>query len=90
MSFRGDEGVWRAALGLACLGITLTFAAPASAGFLERLFGAFRHSFQAPRPPAVHSFADPSGDDRIMLLNATPAALRWPTVCAAATGITFA
>ena len=68
MLFRGDEGVWRAALGLACLVITLTFAAPASAGFLERLFGAFRHSFQAPRPPAVHSFADPSGDDRIMLL----------------------
>ena len=38
----------------------------ASLGFLERLFGAFRHSFQAPRPPAVQSFA--SGDDRMMIL----------------------
>jgi hypothetical protein len=59
----GDEGLSRSALGIACLAVALSFSAPASAGFLERLFGAFRHSHHAPRAPAVmQPFADPSGD----------------------------
>jgi Protein of unknown function (DUF2865) len=59
----GDEGLSRSALGIACLVVALSFSAPASAGFLERLFGAFRHSHHAPRAPAVlQPFADPSGD----------------------------
>jgi Protein of unknown function (DUF2865) len=59
----GDEGLSRSALGIACLAIALSFSAPASAGFLERLFGAFRHSHHAPRAPVViQPFADPSGD----------------------------
>jgi hypothetical protein len=63
MLCRGDEGLSRSALGVACLAIALSFSAPASAGFLERLFGAFRHSHHAPRAPAVmQPFADPSGD----------------------------
>ena len=63
MSCRGDEGLSRPALGVACLAMALSFSAPASAGFLERLFGAFRHLHQAPRAPAVmQPFADPSGD----------------------------
>src|SRR4029453_7612079 len=40
----GEEGLSRSALGVACLGIALSFSAPASAGFLERLFGACRWS----------------------------------------------
>jgi hypothetical protein len=63
MLCRGDEGLSRSAVGVACLAIALSFSAPASAGFLERLFGAFRHPHPAPRPPAVmQPFADPSGD----------------------------
>jgi hypothetical protein len=55
--------VSRSALGIACLAVALSFSAPASAGFLERLFGAFRHSHHAPRAPAVmQPYADPSGD----------------------------
>src|SRR4029450_1502939 len=60
---RGDEGLSRSAIGIACLVIALSFSAPASAGFLDRLFGAFRHSHHAPRAPVVtQPFADPSGD----------------------------
>src|SRR5262245_28774212 len=63
MLCRGDEGSSRSALGIACLVIALSFSTPASAGFLERLFGAFRHSHHAPRAPAImQPFADSSGD----------------------------
>jgi len=64
MLYRGGGGLSRSALGVACLAIVLSFSTPASAGFLERLFSAFRHhSHQAPRAPAVmQPFADPTDD----------------------------
>jgi hypothetical protein len=59
MFTRSQRGVSRVVLGVICLAIgLLTLPAPASAGFLERLFGAFRHSFQAPRGPIVTPYAD--------------------------------
>src|SRR5262249_48558636 len=64
MLFCNHRGVPRVVLGVFCLGVgLLTSPAPASAGFLERLFSAFRHSFQPPRGPAVmQPFAAPYGD----------------------------
>jgi len=64
MLFRDRQRVLRVVLGVICFGIgSLTLPAPASAGFLERLFGAFRHSFHPPREPAImQPFADPYGD----------------------------
>jgi hypothetical protein len=66
MSFRGHKGTFRVLFGIVCLcTAAVTLPTPASAGFFERLFGAVRHSFQAPRPPTVvQPFADPFGDER--------------------------
>src|SRR5262249_5991442 len=62
MLVRDRQIVLRVVLGVICLGISsLTLPAPASAGFLERLFGTFRHSFHPPREP-VQPSADPYGD----------------------------
>jgi Protein of unknown function (DUF2865) len=59
MFIRSQRGTSRVVLGVICLGISsLTLPTSASAGFLERLFGAFRQSFQAPRGPIVTPYAD--------------------------------
>ncbi len=64
MSVRGNQFILRAGLALVggALVATLTWSTPASAGFFDRLFGGLRHTFEAPHPPSVQSYADPATD----------------------------
>lgn len=64
MSIRGNQFVLRAGLGAGLLVASLAWSSPASAGFFDRLFGGLRHTFEAPRPPDIQSYADPDTDGR--------------------------